>query len=271
MTLKTAYSKLNEGLGGAYERIAYSNRIKSIANRRNCKSLLELNATYIAGVPGFNSCLLAQAGYEITVTVNSRDYEDTVHAWKLLELYDKVEIIKWDDGLNSPFADNSFDLVWNHLAFEHYPKPALLVQEMKRISRDVVMNLTLTPHNIGCLIHWLNHKIQGKPWDHGSFRNSTIGTMERIHKQTGLKHLESGACDMPPWMDTIDAMIGGSMTYADPFGKKIKNSWVWCSANPECQEHPLVKLFWDWETSVPEWFRRLVSHHLYVASTKGES
>lgn len=73
---------------------------------------------------------------------------------------------------------------------------------------------------------------------------------------------------MPPWMDTVDAQIGGSMTYADPFGKKAREAWIWCSADPKCQEHPLTKLFWDWEKAVPEWFRRLVSHHLYVASVK---
>lgn len=259
------YEKLNEGLGGAYERIAYSNIIKRIAASRGCKNILELNATYIAGIPGFNSCLLSQDGLDVTVTVHSRDYEDTKHVWELTEL--PVLLVELSNDLRTPFADNEFDFVWNHLAFEHYEHPELLVREMKRISCGVVMNLTLTPWNIGCIIHWLNHKWQKKPWDHGSLRQSTIGAMERVHKAEGLSHLESGACDMPPWMDTVDAQMAGSMTYMDNI-PILRNNWVWCSVNPECQEHRYVKTFWKWEQNAPEWFRRLVAHHLYVVSVK---
>lgn len=265
---QTTYEKLNEGLGGAYERVAYSNIIKRIAKDRGCKSILELNATYIAGVPGFNSCLLAQSQnpeLDVTVTVHSRDYEDAKHVWELTKL--PVNLIELNDDLHTPFRDGQFDFVYNHLAFEHYQHPELLVSEMKRISRDVVLNLTLTPHNLGCVIHWLNHKLQRKEWDHGSFRQSTIKAMERVHGQCGLKHLESGACDMPPWMDTVDAQMAGSMTYMDNV-PILKNEWVWCSIDPKCQEHRLVRTFCKWEKSVPERFRRLVAHHLYVASVK---
>lgn len=265
MITHNIYEKLSEGLGGAYERIAYSNIIKRIAAARGCKSILELNATYIAGIPGFNSCLLSQDGLNVNVTVHSRDYEDANEVWKLTQL--PVNLIELNDDFHAPFADGEFDFVWNHLAFEHYKQPELLVNEMKRISRDVVMNLTLTPWNVGCIIHWLNHSVQRKHWDHGSFRQSTIGAMERVHKQCGLKHLESGACDMPPWMDTVDAQMAGSMTYMDNI-PKLRSNWVWCSIDPKCQEHRFVKTFWKWECEAPEWFRRLVAHHLYCVSVK---
>lgn len=261
-------TRINEGIGGAYERIAYSNVIKRLAREHGCQTILELGATFIAGVPGFNSCLLAQDNFEVIVTVHSRDYEDTLEAWENAELKNKAKIIQLDKNIKTNFKDNQFDLVWNHLAFEHYRNPLPLVEEMKRISKKIVINFTLSPWNIGFPLHWIAHKLQGKKWDHGYFKNTLISTMEKTHRKAGLKLLESGGCDAPPWMDTVDAKMGDTMTYFDYTPKFIKKKWIWNSTLPECQNHWLVKLFWDWEKNFPEWFRRAVAHHLYTASLK---
>lgn len=268
MLKSEVYSKLNEGLGGCYERIAYTNIIKRIAEEYKCRSILELNATYIAGVPGFNSCLLAQAGYDVTVAVMPRDYEDTLKVWELTGL--KADIVKISRDIRTPFLNGEFDMVWNHLAFEQHWKPTELVEEMARIAGKVVINLTLSPFNYGFLIHWLGHRLNGKAYDHGYARNATIGAMVKAHRACGLEVFETGGCDAPPWMDTVDAKIGDSMTYLDIFPKPIRDRWIWCSANPKCQEHRLVKLLWSWEKAMPDWFRKLFAHHLYVASRKGK-
>lgn len=259
---------INEGIGGAYERIAYSNVIKRIAKKNGCRSILELGATFIAGVPGFNSCLLAQDGFDVTITVHSRDFKETRAIWEKFDFGKKANIIEWNDNLKTNFSDGQFDLVWNHLAFEHYKDPLPLIDEMKRISKKVVINLTLSPWNIGFPIHWLNHKIQGKHWDHGYFKNTLISTMEESHKKAALIHIESGGCDNPPWMDTVDAQMGGSMTYFDYSPAFVKNKMVWCSTDKSTQNHWLVKTFWDWEKMFPSWFKRYTAHHLYTASRK---
>lgn len=261
------YTKLNEGLGGAYERIAYSNVIKRVIAERGCKTILELGASFIAGIPGFNSCLLAQAGHDVTVLVHSRDYVDTKHVWELTGL--QANIIQCDSYLETPFSNASFDFVWNHLAFEHYQDPTHLVHEMSRVSRDVVMNLTLAPYNPGFVIHYLTHCLQHKFWDHGYIRNSTIGAMTRVHRRCGLELLETGGADVPPWQDTVDAQLQGSMTYFDAYPKDLRDKWVWSSIDPRCQQHSLVKLFWDMEQTMPKWFKELVAHHLYAISTVG--
>ena len=261
-------TRINEGIGGAYERIAYSNMLKRLARENNCVAVLELGATYIAGIPGFNSCLLAQDGFDVTVTVHSRDYEDTFKVWENVPFRGSTKIIEWNDNLKTDFSDNQFDLVWNHLAFEHYKNPLPLVSEMKRISKNLVINLTLSPFNVGFPLHWLSHKINQKKWDHGYFKNTLISTMEKTHREAGLAHLESDGCDVPPWMDTVDAQMGGTMTYLDYSPKFIKDKWIWNSALRKCQESRLIKILWSWEKNMPEWFRRLAAHHLYVASKK---
>lgn len=263
------YRKLDEGLGGAYERIAYTDIIIRLAKQYGIKSILELNATYIAGIPAFNSCLLAEAGFEVTVLVKPRDWDDAHEVWNMTGLRDRVNLVKHtnDGSVNMP--NHSFDLVWNHLAFEQYGDPALLVMEMKRISKIMVLNLTLSPYNYGYMLHKIAHKIRKEEWDHGKAENCTIAKMKAVHKFNGLSVVESGACDCPPWMDTVNEVLGNSMTYADTMPKEIREQWVWCSANPQCSQHPLVKLFLSWERAMPNWFKIYVaSHHLYCASIK---
>lgn len=262
------YIKLNEGLGGCYERIAYTNIIKKLAKKYNAKKILELNSTFIAGIPAFNSSILVQDGYDVTITVHSRDYIDAVDAWKTAHLYDKVKIIEWNDDFKTNFNEGEFDIVWNHLAIEHHKDPLPLLKEMARISNKLVITMTLSPFNIGFPIHWLVHKLCGKRWDHGYFKNTLISTMERIHRQVSLELIESGGCDVPFSVDTVDAKMGESMTYLDAMPKFIKDRWIWAAINPKCQTHWIVRFFWFLETRYPDWFRRATAHHLYTASIK---
>lgn len=258
--------KLNEGLGGAYERYAYSRVIAKHMQERGLKTVLEFDATYIAGIPGFNSCLLARDGFDVTVTVNERDYDDAVHAWSLLGLSGpNVHLIRDDGSLSLP--EKSFDLVYNHLAFEHYKDPQVLIQEMKRLSKDVVLNLTLAPYNLGFVIHWLAHKFQGKRWDHGIVRQTMVGAMKKAHKEAGLTFLERGAADVPPWMDTVDGQMKGSMTYLDGYPEDVRKKWIWCSGDPDLATRRWIRWMWFAEETMPDWFKMLVGHHLYVSST----
>lgn len=265
---KAIYSKLNEGLGGCYERVAYTNIMRRIMQEHKVKSILELNATYIAGVPGFNSVIFAQAGYDVALSVRPRDFEDTLDAWDLIGLRDRVRIIQLDTDMGTPFRDGEFDMVWNHLAFEQYKDPLPLVREMARVSNNLVMNLTLNPFNYGFLLHKFMHWQQKKRWDHGYAENALIPALQKIHKEAGLEFVEWGGCDCPPWADTVDEHFGGSMTYIDHYPKGVRDRWIWCSANPACREHWLVNLLWSWEKAMPSWFKIFMAHHLYLASEK---
>src|SRR3990170_4988318 len=121
-------SRLNEGLGGCYERWAFSRILIEHAKAIRAKRVLELNATYIAGIPGMNSCILAQEGFDVTLTVRPRDYKDILHVWDIMGL--PARIIELHTDTRTPFETGEFDLVWNHLAFEQYRDPMPLVVEM---------------------------------------------------------------------------------------------------------------------------------------------
>ena len=59
------YNKYDDGLGGAYERLAIFHVLDRVCKINNVKKILELNATFICGVPAFSSVLLALAGYDV--------------------------------------------------------------------------------------------------------------------------------------------------------------------------------------------------------------
>jgi len=265
-TLKL-YDQFDDGLGGAYERIALFRVLNYWAEKYKVKKILELNATFICGVPAFNSFLFAKSGYEVTVMVHSRDYKEALRIWKKTGLFSKVKIVEGNNDLKTPFKANSYDLVWNHLVVEQYdrPDPLQLIKEMKRVSRKLVYTSTLNPHGIGYWIHLLGHKLKRKPWDHGSLKYMLISSLEKVYKKAGLRLLGSGGVDCPPWMDTGDTQVQGSMTYIkNAIGKR----WLWCLLDSEVPDRLLIRFLWGLETNLPSWFKVLNAHHLYIIGKK---
>jgi len=265
-TLKL-YDQFDDGLGGAYERIALFRVLDQWAKKLEVKKVLELNATFICGVPAFNSLLLAMAKYEVTIMVHSRDYKEALKIWKKAGYPSKVKIVEWNNDLKTPFENNSFDLVWNHLVVEQYddPDPLQLIKEMKRISKKLVYTSTLNPHGLGYWLHLLAHKILKKPWDHGSLKYMLISQLKKIYQEAGLKILDSGGVDCPPWLDTGDSQVQGSMTYVkNALGKR----WLWCLLDSEVPDRFLIHFLWNLERSLPRWFKIWNAHHLYVIGGK---
>lgn len=261
------YDQFDDGLGGAYERIALFRVLDQWAKKFNVKKTLELNATFICGVPTFNSLLLTMAGYKVTIMVHSRDYQDALKIWKKASYFDKVKIVEWNNDLKTPFKNNSFDLVWNHLVVEQYddPNPLPLIQEMKRVSKKLVYTSTLNSHGLGYWLHLLAHKMQKKPWDHGSLQYMLTSQLEKIYQKAGLKVLDSGGVDCPPWLDTGDSQVQGSMTYIkNAIGKR----WLWCLLDPKVPDRFLIRFFGALERNLPRWFKILNAHHLYVLGKK---
>lgn len=261
------YDQFDDGLGGSYERIALFRVIDCWARKHQVKRILELNATFICGVPAFSSFLFAKAGYEVTIMVHHRDYQDALRIWKKADFGGKVEIVEGNNDLKTPFKNGSFDLVWNHLVVEQYdnPDPLQLIREMKRVSGKLVWTSTLNPHGLGYWLHRLAHKFQKKPWDHGSLKYSLIGPLKEIYKQAGLEVIGTGGVDCPPWLDTGDSQVQGSMTYIkNAIGKR----WLWCLLDPDLPNRFLIRLLWELEEALPRWFKILNAHHLYVIGKK---
>ncbi|MEW6088092.1 MAG: methyltransferase domain-containing protein [bacterium] len=268
---KNIIRKYDDGLGAFYGRLAPILLLEKLAGKHDLKSLLELNAVYIAHTPGFTSNLLTQDNFKAGVLVNSQDYEETVSAWKEAGLYDKASIVKGDDDTHTSFKDNEYDIVWNHSVFEKHHNPESLVKEMKRISRRFVVNFTSNYNNLGVKMHHRHHRLEKKEWDHGEISQSRIKALTETYKKCGLKIIETGGADVPPWLCTLDLEIGGGRTYVRNIiegEEKKEKGWVWSTVDPSARNNKYIKAFLNWESTFPRWFKVLMAHHVYCIGEK---
>lgn len=101
------------------------------------------------------------------------------------------------------FPDNSYDLVWNFGFLQRKPE---LIYEMKRVARRYVVAFVPNVANPGVLVHKIYHKVYKKPCYHPERGHPTLMTLSGLRQlfvQAGLKILESGYVDIPPWPDTV--------------------------------------------------------------------
>ena len=263
--LNMSSSDLDEGIGTVYERIVIDDYFREIQKKYNITSVLESPADGVTGVPGLNSLEFARNGAKVFLTNPSlKMLDNALLVWKKNNLESLVEFHKTPvDEL--PFEDDSFDLVWNYCMFERFEYPEVLIEELKRVSKKYVMIMTQNFWNLGTFVHWLFHKYHKLEWDHGHTKFMTFKGIKKIVRKTGLKIIEEGTIDTPPWMDTWDMPLRGEIkTILTPLGFK----WEWKideqSEKKEKKGTSIISFFANIERYLPKWFNRSQTHHLYV-------
>jgi SAM-dependent methyltransferase len=198
--------------------------------------------------------------------------EKAAQVWQRQGLHDLAEFHHAEcDAL--PFQDNAFDLVWNFCMFERFDPPDTVLGEMARVARGYVMIMNQNYRNWGTPVHKLYHNLANLEWDHGYVplmsQEAIVAAMERV----GLKVLEVGTIDTPPWMDTWDMPLRGALKGV--LGR-LGMTWEWKSQQKPLAENKasgtgqeqMLKLF-EWvEHNLPEWFARSQTHHYYVLGQK---
>ena len=255
----------DEGLGVVYERLALGRLLKNIADKYRARKILELDASIIGNLPAFNSFMLALWGYDITLAVREEWYDLAKKYWKNVKAPGNVNVIKCEDPVNSSLESEGYDLVWNHLVFQSYDNGKPLLEEMKRLAKKAVMVCTYNPWNIGYLMHMAEHRITGRVWDHGKFRNNLISKIKSDFESVGIKVVDSGGVDTPPWLDTIDTVVGGKRSYMKD---TLSSGWRWEITDERCRQHKFLNMLLEWEFGFPKWFTSIVTHHPYVVGVK---
>jgi ubiquinone/menaquinone biosynthesis C-methylase UbiE len=171
-----------------------------------------------------------------------------------------------------PFADNSFDLVWNYCMFEHFNDVDKLLEEMKRVSRKYILLVTQNSYNYGYPIHRLYHWSNRQRWDHGSSQMMKLGNLKRLFREHGLKISINGCVDVPPFFDTFDMHTRGKIKF---FMKgQSKEKWFWSSLQKEDMERlsqdKTIARLQSFERSLKGPFRYLFAHHFFLLGVKDE-
>jgi SAM-dependent methyltransferase len=264
---------LDEGIGTVYERRLIDAYLRGLMQQYGVRRVLETPADGVTGVPGINSLEFARHGGQV-VLANPVPamLEKAALVWGRQGLRDQAEFHHAEaDAL--PFGDSEFDLVWNFCMFERFDPPDTVLAEMARVAKGYVMIMNQNYHNWGTGVHKLYHNLANLEWDHGYMPLMSSEAIVESMKRVGLKVLEVGYIDTPPWMDTWDMPLRGALKGV--LGR-LGMTWEWKSNQKPISENKasgtgqeqMLKLF-EWvEHNLPGWFARSQTHHYYVLGQK---
>ena len=283
-TLQPYFLRLDEGKGTAYERYALNEFLCKLIHRLPIKTVLELPANGIMGVPGIKSLALAAAGCEVTlVNPSGKAIAEMRTLW---DAFAYPATFVTSDYEKTSLPSNSYDLVWNFCVFEHFADPGKVVAEMARLARKYVLIEIQNVFNVGTIVHRAYHRLHSEPWDHGSTRKMRWTEVVQHMENNGLRIIEVGATDMPPWPDinmklSVNQEKSDFSSYGEGFADLRPSVQTLAIAEilerlraVDCAEsYPLwTTLLKAWHATVerttPELVKILVSHHPYVVGEK---
>ena len=296
--LQEYFLDLEEGWGTAYERYALNRFLDKLIKRLDIKSVLELPANGVMGVPGIKSLIFALHGCEVTlVHPDDAFLKEVKRLWDALEL--KAKFVK-ASYYKTPLPSSRWDLVWNFCVYEHFKNGREVIKEMSRLSKRYVLVETQNIFNIGLLFHRIYHLLAREVWDHGEIRRMSYKRVIEDMEMSGLKVIEVGGTDMPPWPD-INMKIMPSTPVSrlrTSFERESRERKMQCSQDPapgselrprvevlptsyiieRWTEKPkrlktsfpmtLLKMWYIIEDYLPTMLKIYLSHHPYVLGEK---
>jgi len=239
MNWKQYMEDYDEGLGTVYERFMLDEYFKKLLSKHNVKSVLEVPIFGMTGVSGINSVYFARNGCKVTlIDDNDERIKDIKKVWG--EINEDVDV-----GLNKnfselPFNDNSFSLVWNFAALDHVEDVDSLINEMFRISSDLVLIF-----------------IPNKFFSKGKVEYSKIKKKGNV--------IDEGIIDVPPWPDT-------KISIKRSIGKTESKKWRWSMVDylkgDEGVKNKIMKYTFVEKFPLP-WRLKLVwAHHRFLLFKK---
>jgi SAM-dependent methyltransferase len=282
-SLVPQFAGLREGFGTAYERYAVGRLLERITSLFSARRIAEWPANGVLGVPGLKSLPLARAGLDVTLLHPSRQFLDDIEAiWMAAGAAKPGRLVARPDDEQAA-AEGEFDLVWSFCALEHAADPGAVVRAMLRAARGHVLIFVQNRWAPGVHLHRLQHWVERKPWDHGSVREMSAGTLASHIERAGGRVVEMGGCDLPPWPDLNvrlprrsspddDAMSPPQERLYGPGDPVMTTEAVARAfANPGKPSLPLQWLL-KWhdvgEARIPRGLLRFIAHHPYVLAAK---
>ena len=190
----------NEGLGVVYERLVLNDFLDTVLARYPVRTVLEAPLYGMAGVSGINSVHLAQRGCAVTlVDTDAERLAGVARIWGELGLV--ASCVHVPAAARLPFPDSAFDLAWNHAALWHLPDAESLLRELARVANRLVLVAMPNRWQVGYL---LRKYLVDKPFFQTvNERWVDMGRIKRVLAAAGLRLVQEGVLDVPPWPDTV--------------------------------------------------------------------
>lgn len=263
----------DEGLGTVYERFMLNRFFERLLDTYKINTVLEFPIYGITGLIGINSIYLAQKGCQVTLSdFNAEHLTEAQQLWSYLKKDCQFQLAKTSNKL--PFEADSFDLVYNFAALWWVENPTFAIEEMVRLSNNLIVIFIPNKWQPGYLLRkWLLSR--------DYFRQVNTKWVEPAHifshcKGMGLKLVEKGALDIPPWPDT-DIPLREIVRKLGLKGRKsrtfMEKRWHWDivsyyrGVNPQLLEK-LEKFAFIEKLSLPVSLKLLWAHHRYFLFIK---
>lgn len=263
MEFKYGYDVIDEGIGVIHERIVKSEYINFIVQKYNLHVILEVGSSIGiekgAGV-GIDSIGLSIKCKDVVLMDFSKENLAIVkQVYQIMGLKDKLCLVKAHPS-SMPFKSNAFDLVFNSYLVEFVSKPVECVREMRRVSCKLILLFDTNYLNVGHFIHKIYKGVIRAPWENGSAQSTTLWFLRKLIKTNGLKIIDSGAIDIPPWPSGV--AIRKTADY-----KRMKELPI-INPNTKPLTFKLLRLFYLFEKSMPKFIKVFQSHIVYVVAEK---
>ncbi len=194
---------VDHGLGTTFERFSIYLWLEELTHRYPFETVLEGPGDGVAGIPGIHSLALARQGRCVTVCLDDqRALQIARRGWDAQECQAQWVHVA---GLPLPFADRSFDLVWNFNRLPFLPASALAM-EMVRVSRRYVGLVVPNRYNYGFPARRLYHRRTGLDWPYGDVSVMTPSAVQALLSRCHVQVLETKWLDVPWWPDIIDPL-----------------------------------------------------------------
>jgi hypothetical protein len=193
----------NEGLGLVYERFVLNDFLDDLRVRFGVGSVLEAPLYGMAGVSGINGVVFARQGVPVTLVDDDQERLAGVRRiWQEdLQLPVNLVHVAPEEWGRLPFPDRSFDLTWCWAALWYIGDPAGLLRELARASRKLVFVAMPNNFQVG---YWMRKLVIDREFfaEHDE-RWTQTGRIRAILEGAGVRIIEEGVLDTPPWPDTV--------------------------------------------------------------------
>jgi nucleoside-diphosphate-sugar epimerase len=250
------------GIGVVYEQFMLNRLLERIVKENNIKKVLEAPVFGMAGLSGINSMSIPELGAELTLVDTDKDRLDTVkEAWNLAGK--KADLVFCESSESFPFDDSEFDLVYNFAALMNLENPEQTIQEMARLSSNVILV---------CMPNTWNPMFQLRKFAGALPKSHSLADMKQIEiilNSAGFETIEKGLLDIPPWPDTVIPL----KDVLNMFGLSKGSSWRWSmldyyrGKNPQLKQKAIGYSFIE-DSAIPLPIKKLWAHHTYLLCQK---
>ncbi len=270
---KKYLTNYNEGLGVVYERFVLNDYLDRLVDEHSIRTVLEAPLYGMAGVSGINCVRLAQRGCDVTlVDCLDERLNGVTRIWRELNL--PARFVLHQDFAHLPFEDHSFDLAWEWAGLWHLPDAEPLLRELARVSRKLVFVAMPNSLQVGYLMR--KYLIDRDFFRTVDERWVQMGRIRRVLRDAGVRFIDQGVLDVPPWPDTV-MPAAEVLKRLGIRSKKLDaqftgHSWTWSTMAYYLGQQPdlydRVMKYARLDHAPLPWRLKLVwAHHRYVLGT----